>query len=240
MTASPASSGGFAIRVEGLTKTFHKAGHRLDVLRGIDLVLEAGERVAIVGQSGSGKSTFLHILGTLDRPTSGKIWFRGSEVFTRSEAQLDSLRNREIGFVFQFHHLLPDHDAVHNVMMPLLIAGESAPRAKATASALLERVGLGGRLTHRPGELSGGEQQRVAIARALVRKPALVLADEPTGNLDPTTAADIFDMFLDINREHGSTVVVVTHSVALADRFPRTLHLQRGTFVDSTVAGSPT
>ncbi len=240
MSASAANApaaGGLDIRVEGLVKTFHKAGHRLDVLRGIDLELGAGDRVAIVGQSGSGKSTFLHILGTLDRPTAGKIWFRGSEVFTRDAEALDSLRNREIGFVFQFHHLLPDHDAVHNVMMPLLIAGEPRARARDQAATLLEKVGLGARMGHRPGELSGGEQQRVAIARALVRNPSLVLADEPTGNLDPATAADIFDMFLDINREQGSTVVVVTHSAALADRFPRKLDLQRGTFVDTVPAG---
>ncbi len=234
---TPGTAGGVEVQVEGLTKTFHKAGHRLDVLRGIDLRLGAGERVAIVGQSGSGKSTFLHILGTLDRPSTGHVRFDGAEVFTRSAVQLDALRNREIGFVFQFHHLLPDHDAAHNVMMPLLIAGEPRARAYDQAASLLTTVGLGDRLTHRPGELSGGEQQRVAIARALVRKPSLVLADEPTGNLDPATAADIFDMFLDINREHGSTVVVVTHSTELAARFPRTLHLKRGVFVDSGVDG---
>lgn len=216
------------ITVEGLEKSFDKGGNRVDVLRGVDISLAPGDRVAIVGQSGSGKSTFLHILGTLDRPTAGRIAFGGRDVFQRSDAALDALRNREIGFVFQFHHLLPDHDAMHNVMLPAIIGGVPTEQARARARRLLERVGLGHRLTHRPGELSGGEQQRVAIARALVRRPSLVLADEPTGNLDPATAGQVFDMLVELNADSGATMVVVTHSIELAARFPRTLQVVDG------------
>lgn len=216
------------ITVEGLEKSFEKGGNRVDVLRGVDIALAPGDRVAIVGQSGSGKSTFLHILGTLDRPTAGRIAFGGRDVFQRSDAALDALRNREIGFVFQFHHLLPDHDALHNVMLPAIIGGVPVEQARARARGLLERVGLGHRLTHRPGELSGGEQQRVAIARALVRGPSLVLADEPTGNLDPATAGQVFDMLVELNADSGATMVVVTHSMELAARFPRTLQVIDG------------
>lgn len=216
------------IVVEGLEKSFSKGDVRVDVLRGVDLRLDAGDQLAIVGQSGSGKSTFLHILGTLDRPTAGRIAFGGRDVFQRSDSALDALRNREIGFVFQFHHLLPDHDAMHNVMLPAIIGGVPMAEARASARDLLERVGLGHRLTHRPGELSGGEQQRVAIARALVRKPSLVLADEPTGNLDPGTAGEVFDMLVDLNAGTGATMVIVTHSMELAARFPRTMQVVDG------------
>ncbi len=219
---------GVAVRVEGLTKRFEKRGKVLEVLRDLDLDLGAGELAAVIGQSGSGKSTLLHLLGTLDHPSAGRVLFDGDEVFKRSGAALDALRNRRIGFIFQFHHLLPDQDALHNVMIPALIGGEPAARAATQARALLERVGLGARLTHRPGELSGGEQQRVAIARALVRKPDLLLADEPTGNLDPATAAGVFDLLLELNADTGSTMVVVTHSVELAARFPRRLRLVEG------------
>jgi lipoprotein-releasing system ATP-binding protein len=220
------------IRIEGLSKTFHKGGQALEVLRGLDLQIQPGERIAVLGQSGSGKSTFLHLLGTLDRPTSGRIWFGDRDVFARSAAELDALRNREIGFVFQFHHLLPDQDALHNVMIPALIAGQSSRVAEAQARSLLEKVGLHRRMGHKPGELSGGEQQRVAIARALVRSPSLLLADEPTGNLDPSTASEVFTLLDDLNRERGSTLVVVTHSRDLASRFPRQLVLAQGRFVE--------
>lgn len=223
----------FDIRVEGLSRTFVKGEHELNVLRGVDLEIGAGELVSLVGQSGSGKSTFLHILGTLDHPTSGRIWFAGRDVFARSPAELDALRNREIGFVFQFHHLLPDQDALRNVMMPALIGGLSRRKAQDEAAELLTRVGLGERLEHRPGELSGGEQQRVAIARALIRRPGLVLADEPTGNLDPSTAAEVFELLVGLHREVGSTLVVVTHSAELASRFPRNLRLEQGRFVEA-------
>ena len=221
---------GVRIQVQDLHKRFVKGGQTLNVLQGIDLELDRGEMVAIVGQSGSGKSTFLHVLGTLDRPTQGQVRFDGQDVFQRSGAALDALRNRRIGFIFQFHHLLPDQDALHNVMIPSLIGGEPPERAQERAHQLLERVGLGARLRHRPGELSGGEQQRVAIARALVRRPGLLLADEPTGNLDPDTAADVFDMLLELNAESGSTLMVVTHSLELAARFPRRLRLVHGRF----------
>ena len=224
------SGAGIEVRIEGLEKRFSKGGHTIEVLRGLDLTLTAGDRVAVVGQSGSGKSTFLHILGTLDRPSAGRIGFGARDVFARAPAELDALRNREIGF--QFHHLLLDHDALGNVAMPAMIGGMSGARARAEAAALLERVGLGGRLHHRPGELSGGEQQRVAIARALVRRPGLILADEPTGNLDPTTASAVFDLFLELNAEVGSTLVVVTHDRRLADRFPRVLELEGGRFIE--------
>ncbi len=228
-----AGPGGVQVRIEGLVKRFTKGGQTLDVLQGVDLDLAAGEMVAVVGRSGSGKSTFLHVLGTLDRPTDGRIWFDGQDVFQHAGAALDALRNERIGFIFQFHHLLPDQDALHNVMIPALIGGEPTAVAEARARALLERVQLGGRLHHRPGELSGGEQQRVAIARALVRKPGLLLADEPTGNLDPRTAGDVFAMLLELNQEAGATMVVVTHSAELAARFPRTLRLTEGRFEEA-------
>ncbi len=227
MSAPTARDG---IQVEGLSKSFHKGGVRLDVLRDLDLTLDPGDRVAIVGQSGSGKSTFLHILGTLDRPTSGRIAFGGRDVFDRSASELDALRNREIGFVFQFHHLLPDHDALHNVMLPAIIGGHAPGKAEEKARAMLEHVGLGARMKHKPGELSGGEQQRVAIARALVREPSLVLADEPTGNLDPDTAAEVFELFMGLHDRSGATLVVVTHSMDLAAKFPRRLKLVEGRF----------
>ncbi len=219
---------GLDVQIEELTKEYRKGGQRLDVLRGVTVHLAAGERVAIQGRSGSGKSTLLHILGTLDQPTSGKIRFSGRDVFARPAAEIDALRNREVGFVFQFHHLLPDQDALHNVAIPALISGMSMREARARAGDLLERVGLGKRLTHRPGELSGGEQQRVAIARALIQRPGLLLADEPTGNLDPGTAEEVLDLLLGLNSELGTTLVVVTHSAELAGRFPRRMQLVHG------------
>ena len=221
---------GVAVEVTNLSKSFQKGGQTLHVLRGVDMALDPGERVAIQGRSGSGKSTFLHVLGTLDRPTTGKIRFNGLDVFDRPAAGLDALRNREVGFVFQFHHLLPDQDALRNVMMPGLIGGQPMREVRDHAAALLERVGLADRLTHRPGELSGGEQQRVALARALVLQPGLLLADEPTGNLDPSTAEDVLALLIELNEEFGTTLVVVTHSAELAGRFPRRLALERGVF----------
>ena len=225
-----------ALKVEGLTKSFEMGGRTVDVLRGIDLEVGVGERIAIVGQSGSGKSTFLHVVGTLDHPTAGRVFLHGSDAFARADAELDTLRNRHIGFVFQFHHLLPDQDAVHNVMIPALISGMRQPEARDRASSLLERVGLAERMAHRPGELSGGEQQRVALARALVQGPKLLLADEPTGNLDPDTAAEMLDLMLSLNEEQETTLLVVTHSLALADRFPRQLALENGQFVERPCA----
>ena len=223
-----------ALSVRGLEKTFEMGGTLLPVLRGIDLDVHSGERVAIVGQSGSGKSTFLHIIGTLDRPTEGRVFIDNVDAFAHSSAQLDTLRNRHIGFVFQFHHLLPDQDAVQNVMIPALIGGSPPSEARERAEGLLQRVGLEARMAHRPGELSGGEQQRVALARALVRRPKLLLADEPTGNLDPDTAARMLDLMLELNEEVETTMMVVTHSRALAARFPRRLDLDHGRFVEGT------
>ena len=178
--------------------------------------------------SPGGKSTLLHILGTLDRPTGGEVWFDGENLTSKSDRELANFRNREVGFIFQFHHLLPDFSALENVMMPGLIAGTPTETARRRATQLLERVGLAERLTHRPGELSGGEQQRVAVARAIVQEPRAVLADEPTGNLDPATGEGVQNLLLELNREHDITLVVVTHSGRLAGAMDRTLRLRAG------------
>ena len=223
---------GVHVQLSGLGKTYEKGGRRIEVLRDVDLVLEAGERVAIVGPSGAGKSTLLHLLGLLDRPTTGRIYLDEADVETLPESHRDRLRNRNVGFVFQAHNLLPEHTALGNVMVPVRVAGASVGVAEARARALLEAVGLRERLDHQPGELSGGEQQRVALARALVMGPGLVLADEPTGNLDPATAGSVFELMLALNEQLGSTLLVVTHSMELAARFPRRLRLQNGTFVE--------
>ncbi len=215
------------IRAHGLCKVYGD-GRPIVVLHQLELEVRGGEVVAIVGQSGVGKSTLLHILGTLDRPTSGHVYFAGQDVFALDERAQAAFRNREIGFVFQFHHLLPDFSAVENVMMPALINGMRWQEAYARARALLERVGLGDRLDHRPGQLSGGELQRVAIARAVVMSPRAVLADEPTGNLDPDTAAGVHELLLELNREHGVTFVLVTHNEELARLAHRSLHLIHG------------
>lgn len=219
---------GAQIEVHDLYKSFEKGGKTIEVLLGATLTLEPGEVVAIVGPSGSGKSTFLQILGTLDRPTSGSIKLDDREVFRLPTQQIDRLRNQRIGFVFQFHHLLPDQTAQGNVALPLIIQGTPKDKAMAVAAARLGAVGLADRLTHYPSELSGGEQQRVAIARALVMDPGLLLADEPTGNLDPKTADSVFGLLLDLNRDHGSTLVVVTHSQSLAQRFDRRFEVVDG------------
>ncbi len=221
---------GVQVDLDGLSKRYLKGAARITVLEGVDLHLAAGERVAIVGPSGSGKSTFLHLLGLLDHPSEGVVRLDGVDVNQLPEARRDRLRNRSVGYVFQAHNLLPEHDALHNVMVPCRLAGASVAIARARAEALLTAVGLGARLSHKPGELSGGEQQRVSIARALVMGPGLVLADEPTGNLDPSTADGVFDLLLKLNAQLGSTLVVVTHSHALAARFPRQLRLDHARF----------
>jgi lipoprotein-releasing system ATP-binding protein len=197
----------------------------VNVLSELDLDVDEGETVAIVGESGVGKSTLLHLLGALDRPTGGEVRFGGVEVFALPPGELAAFRNREIGFVFQFHQLLPDFTALENVMLPGLIARQSVAATRARAAELLERVGLRERVTHRPAELSGGEQQRVAVARAVSLRPRLVLADEPTGNLDPVTGEGVQSLLLELNREHGSSLVVATHNDRLAAIMGRTLHL---------------
>jgi lipoprotein-releasing system ATP-binding protein len=224
--------------IDGLTKSFQHMGRTLEVLRGIDLNIYAGEMLSIVGQSGAGKSTLLQCMGTLDLPSGGRIRLAGEELTTLGSARLASIRNRMLGFVFQFHHLLPEFDAVENVMMPGLILGSPRQEIRKRALSLLEEVGLGHRGTHRPGELSGGEQQRVAIARALLLEPKLVLADEPTGNLDSETSDAIHDLFFQINKDHGTTIVVVTHNPAFARRMPRVVHMRDGKVVRDERAGA--
>jgi lipoprotein-releasing system ATP-binding protein len=220
------------IRVRGLSKVFETKGGKVEALRGIDLDISGGETLAIVGVSGSGKSTLLHILGTLEKPTEGEVYYGDTNVFKQNEGELTAFRNREIGFVFQFHYLLPEFSALENVMMPCLIGGLSSEKAKDMARDILGRVGLDLRLEHRPGELSGGEQQRVAIARAVVLKPKVILADEPTGNLDLDTGVSILDLFLMLNEEYGITSVLVTHNQEIAGRLHRRIRLSNGKIVD--------
>ena len=217
--------------IENLFKSFQHMGRTLEVLKGIDLNIYPGEIIAVVGPSGAGKSTMLHCIGTLDLPTSGRIRLAGEELTTMSGSRLAAVRNREIGFVFQFHHLLPEFNALENVMLPGLIQNRSKKEMEKRALALLEEVGLKERGTHRPGELSGGEQQRVAIARALALDPKLVLADEPTGNLDSGTSDSIHDLFFQINREHTTTIVVVTHNPGFAESMPRVVRMMDGKVV---------
>jgi lipoprotein-releasing system ATP-binding protein len=216
------------VLIEGLTKSFQHMGRTLDVLRGIDLNVYPGQILAIVGPSGAGKSTLLHCMGTLDLPSAGRIRLGTEELTTMSNSRLAAVRNRDIGFVFQFHHLLPEFTALENVMIPGLIQGRPRREMEKRGQALLEEVGLLHRATHRPGELSGGEQQRVAVARALALDPKLVLADEPTGNLDTATSDAIHDLFFQINREHGTTIIVVTHNPIFAERMPRVVHMKDG------------
>jgi lipoprotein-releasing system ATP-binding protein len=225
---------GAKLELRALSKAYDHGGTRIEVLRGIDLTVEPGQMVAVVGASGAGKSTLLHLLGTLDLPTSGQVLFDDVDVTKLSQAQLAQFRNQHIGFVFQFHHLLPDFTALENCAMPALIAGEKRSSAEHRASVLLGRVGLQHRLTHRPGELSGGEQQRVALARALVLSPKLLLADEPTGNLDHSTGDAIHALMVELNAEHGTTMLVVTHNPALADRLPRRLTMTDGNVSDGS------
>ncbi|HEX6242724.1 MAG TPA: ABC transporter ATP-binding protein [Polyangiales bacterium] len=216
------------VEVRGVEKRFFHEGRELCVLKPIDLTIDRGEMLTIVGASGAGKSTLLHLLGTLDLPTSGQILFEGTDVTQYNSAQLAEFRNRSLGFVFQFHHLLPEFDALENVMMPGLIRGQPKRALREAAERLLSEVGLTQRLKHRPGELSGGEQQRVALARALVLSPSLVLADEPTGNLDSHTSEAIHELFVGLNRSLGTTFLIVTHSPDLAGRMPRGVTMRDG------------
>jgi lipoprotein-releasing system ATP-binding protein len=232
---------GARVEVVDLHKSFLHGGRRIEILHGLSFSLAPGDRVAIVGASGVGKSTLLQILGTLDLPTSGKLLMDGRDITRLTSAQLADFRNRYIGFVFQFHHLLPEFTALENVMMPALIQRRSRVEAERRARAILERVGLGHRLTHKPGELSGGEQQRVALARAMVLEPPLLLADEPTGNLDSHTGQEIHDLFVELNRERGTTMLIVTHNPELAALMPRCLRMVDGGIVDdrASVSTSP-
>jgi lipoprotein-releasing system ATP-binding protein len=219
------------IQVRGLQKVFKKGRTKIFALKGIDLVVAQGERVAISGVSGAGKTTLLHILGTLDRPTQGEVLYQGADIFSRSEGTLAALRNRDIGFVFQFYNLLPEFNALENTMMPALIQGIGKKEAQQQAEEILAEVGLKDRMRHKPGELSGGEQQRVAVARALVLRPTLLLADEPTGNLDSKTGERIIKLIFSLNRATGVTLIVVTHNEVLARRFPRQILLADGRMV---------
>ena len=221
------------IKVEALKKSFFLDKREISVLKGIDFTIEAGERIAICGESGTGKSTLLQIIGSLDKPTSGSVSFSEVDIFSRSEKELAKWRNLSLGFVFQFHHLLPEFSALENVMTPALINSISMPEAKKMASQLLQQVGLGERLNHKPGELSGGEQQRVALARALIMRPQAVLADEPTGNLDAGTSQEIVDLLLEFNREYNTTLLLVTHSQRLAAQMDRTIFIENGLIVET-------
>ncbi len=219
---------GALVRIVGLNKSFQHMGSTLEVLRDINLDIHQGELLSIVGPSGAGKSTLLHCIGTLDLPTSGQILLGGEELTTMSSRRLAAVRNREIGFVFQFHHLLPEFDALENCMLPGLIQGKKRKDLVKRAKMLLEEVGVGHRATHRPGEMSGGEQQRVAVARALILEPKLLLADEPTGNLDSKTGNAVHDLLFEINREHNTTIIVVTHNPSFAESMPRVVRMKDG------------
>jgi lipoprotein-releasing system ATP-binding protein len=230
---------GARVEIENLSKSYPHHGSTVEVLRDVNLTLDAGDMVAVVGASGVGKSTFLQILGTLDLPSSGTLRFNGEDLTRMTATRLADFRNRQIGFVFQFHHLLPEFTALENVMMPLLIQRVARPAAAKRAANVLGRVGLSRRLTHKPSELSGGEQQRVALARAMVTEPTLLLADEPTGNLDRRTGEEVHQLFVELNRERGSTLLVVTHNPELAGMMPRCLRmLDGGKLVDSNPDGS--
>ncbi len=216
------------IRISGLNKSFSTVNGQLQVLHDIDLHVELGQRIAVVGSSGAGKTTLMHIIGGLDHPSSGEVLFEKKNLFALKGSELDAFRNRTIGFVFQFHQLLPEFTALENVMMPLLIAGQSRAQARIPAAEILTEVGLKERLEHKPGALSGGEQQRVAIARALIQKPRLLLADEPTGNLDCRTSAEIFALLDKLHCSHNLTMVIVTHNDQIAAQMDRVVRIEDG------------
>ncbi|MDA8079105.1 MAG: ABC transporter ATP-binding protein [Nitrospiraceae bacterium] len=216
------------IEAKDVAKSFRTEAGELQVLKGITISINAGEMVGIIGASGAGKSTLLHILGALDRPTSGTVFFEGRDLAGVDENSLARFRNASIGFVFQFHHLLPEFNAMENVVMPGLVAGRRYHEVEREALGLLGELGLSARIRHRPGELSGGEQQRVAVARALIQSPRAVLADEPTGNLDTLTGNDLFDLFVDLNKKRGISFVIVTHNKTLSDRCHRVIEMTDG------------
>nr|WP_234696277.1 lipoprotein-releasing ABC transporter ATP-binding protein LolD [Candidatus Kryptobacter tengchongensis] len=226
------------LRAENIHKIFWLGRNvKLHVLKGIDLEVKRGEIVAIVGASGAGKSTLLHILGTLDRPSEGKVYVDGVDVFQMSDVELAKFRNRKIGFVFQFHHLLPEFTAIENVAMPAMIAGKSFNEAKDRAYELLKEVGLADRIEHKPSELSGGEQQRVAVARALMNSPEIILADEPSGNLDSQNAEALHDLIVELNKKHGQTFIIATHNEKLAERADRIVKIVDGKIHEIITAG---
>jgi len=228
-----ALTGQSIVTIEGLSKSYPVAAdRRIEILKNVDLLIDQGDSLAVVGASGIGKSTLLQILGTLDRPNSGRMFFQGIDIFRMNKDRLARFRNRSVGFVFQFHHLLPEFAAVENVMMPMLIRGDTRQQAYRQSVQMLERVGLGHRLEHRVTDLSGGEQQRVALARALILRPALLLADEPTGNLDKQTGNQIHELLIELNREMLMTMVVVTHNPDLAALMARKVTIVDGELIE--------
>lgn len=220
------------LEAKKINKVYPGKDYDVHALNDVDLVIESGETLGIQGISGSGKSTLLHILGTLDRPTSGEVIFDGINLFNYDDDKLSEIRNEKFGFVFQFHYLLPDFDALENVMIPCLVKGQDRTSSREKATEILEKVGLGKRLSHKPGELSGGEQQRVAIARAVVQNPKIILADEPTGNLDLKNGMSILDLFLELNHDRKITCVIITHNTEIASRLQRTVTLSDGTILN--------
>ncbi len=228
------SEAGGVLKLRNVVKTFDQGPIKIPVLQGIDFELGRGERVAIVGASGTGKSTLLHLMGGLDRPTQGDVMIHNQSLAGQSEAALAAIRNRSLGFVYQFHHLLAEFSALENVAMPLLIRGQSASEARNAAQAILEEVGLAARLHHKPGEMSGGERQRAAVARAMVTRPSCLLADEPTGNLDEQNSTQIEALLLKLNADYQTAVVIVTHDRALADQMDRCLEMRNGVLVELT------
>ena len=219
--------------LRGITRTFQQASEPLQILRGCSLTIHAGETVALIGPSGSGKSTLLHSAGLLEKPDQGQVLIGGRDAMLLDDSERTALRRRTIGFVYQFHHLLPEFSALENIVLPQMIAGVGRKEAERRARDLLEKIGLANRADNRPGKLSGGEQQRVAIARALINEPVLLLADEPTGNLDATAAQEILDLLQQLNEEFAKTIVMVTHDPRAARRAHRMLHLEKGTFVET-------